>query len=175
MLNRIVYGVYSDDEVLLKAVKHIRAKNITIKEVYTPFPVHGLDKAVGEKRTRMGIVSYLMGTTGLGLGLLMTWYMMIQDWPVNIGGKPNFTYQANVPAFVPVLFELTVFCAAHGMVLTFFLRSKLIPGLKNRNPFPETTNHKFAIEIDPENNISRDELHQLLRESGADQIKEKDI
>ena len=98
--------------------------------------------------------------------------MMIQDWPMNIGGKPNFAFYQNVPSFVPVLFELTVFCAAHGMVITYLLRCRLVPGLEATNPFPETTNDKFAIEFHQDNTIDNASLHQLLNESGVFQIKE---
>lgn len=174
MLNSIVYGIYNDEEVLLKAVKKLREKGIKINEIFTPFPVHGLDKAVGLPRTRLPIASFLYGVSGLLFGLWMTWYMLISDWPINIGGKPNFSFYQNVPAFVPVLFELAVFCAAHGMVLTFFYRSRLIPGRKNTNPFPETTNDKFAIEFGQIENIDREEFHKLLKETGVFQIKELD-
>jgi hypothetical protein len=174
MLNRIVYGIYNDEEVLLKAVRALREKEIKIAEIFTPFPVHGLDKAAGVPKTRMAIVSFLFGIAGLSFGLWMTWYMLIEDWPLNIGGKPNFSFHQNVPAFVPVLFELSVFCAAHGMVLTFFFRSRLIPGRKSTNPFPETTNDKFAIEIDSNVNFSRDELHLILNKTGVFEIKELD-
>lgn len=172
MANKTTYGIYDDEEILLKAVKLLVSKGIKIKEVFSPFPVHGLDHALGLKRTRIAIASFIYGVCGLSFGLWMTWYMMIQDWPMNIGGKPNFAFYQNVPSFVPVLFELTVFCAAHGMVLTFFLRSRIIPGFKARNPFPETTNDKFAVELDHNNVIDNTELHQLLKETGVVQIKE---
>lgn len=172
MANKTTYGIYNDEEILLKAVKLLISKGIKIKEVFSPFPVHGLDHALGLRRTRIAITSFLFGVAGLAFGIWMTWYMMIQDWPMNIGGKPNFTFVDNVPSFVPVLFELTVFCAAHGMVLTYLLRCRLIPGLKATNPFPETTNDKFAVEFDHSNTVTNAELHQLLNETGVFQIKE---
>jgi hypothetical protein len=174
MLNTTIYGIYDDDDVLLSAVNQLRSKGVKIQEVFTPFPVHGLDKALGLKRTRMGIVSFLFGLAGLSFGLWMTWYMMISDWPVNIGGKPNAEFHKNVPSFVPVLFEMSVLCAAHGMVITFLLRGRIIPGRRNKNPFPETTDDKFAVQIDATSRFSRDEVHALLRKSGATQVKEID-
>lgn len=175
MLNTNIYGIYDDDDVLLQAVKHLREKGIKIKEVFTPFPIHGLDKAMGLKRTRMGIVSFLFGLSGLCFGLWMTWYMMISDWPVNIGGKPNADFYKNVPSFVPVLFEMSVLCAAHGMVITFLIRGRILPGVRNKNPFPETTDDRFAVQIDNESRMSRDEVHALLRQTGALQVKEIDV
>lgn len=172
MLNKHIYGIYDDEEVLLQAVKSLREKGVKIKEVFCPFPVHGLDKALGLKRTRMAIVSFLFGTAGLSFGIWMTWYMMISDWPINIGGKPNGAFYKNVPSFVPVLFELAVFCAAHGMVLTYFFRSRLIPGRKSRNPFPDTTDDKFAMEIDMSTEMERLDVHSLLKSSGAEAVRE---
>ena len=76
-----------------------------INEVYSPFPIHGLDHALGLKPTRLAITSFIYGCTGLSLALLMMWYMMIEDWPMIIGGKPNFSLLQNLPAFIPVTFD----------------------------------------------------------------------
>ena len=74
-------------------------------------------------------------------------YIMIVDWPQNIGGKPSFSFIENMPAFVPVIFELTIFFTAHLMVITFYLRSRLWPFKKAENPILETTDDKFLIQI----------------------------
>ena len=77
----------------------------------------------------------------------MIYYIMIVDWPQNIGGKPSFSLLENLPAFVPVMFELTVFFTGHLMVITFYLRSRLWPFKEAENPIPETTDDKFLIQI----------------------------
>lgn len=165
--------MFNDEEELLHSIKELRSKDIRIKEVYAPFPIHGLDHALGLKESRLGIVSFLCGVTGLALAIWMTYYMLILDWPVNIGGKPNFSFAENSPSFIPVIFELTVFCAAHGMVIIFLLRSKLVPGFKRKNPFPETTNDKFAIEIETnESPEGINNIHQILNKNGAYEIRE---
>lgn len=174
MDTRTTYAIYDDEEILLHAVENLRHRGIKIKEVYSPFPIHGLDKALGLPHTRLSIASFIYGITGLCLGIFMMWYTMISDWPINIGGKPNFSLFDNLPSFIPVAFEITVLCAAHGMVLTFLLRSKLLPGKKNTNPFPETTADKFAIEFEKENVVNRQELHRLIKETNVFHIKEKD-
>ncbi len=160
-MKKVHYGIYDDEEVLLHAVKELKGKGIGISEVYSPFPIHGLEKALGYKHTRLSTAAFIYGLTGLSLGVLMTWYMMIIDWPVIIGGKPNFTYAENFTSFIPVLFELTVFCAAHGMVLSFLIVCGLFPGAKETNPLPETTSHLFAIELE-ENNLSKEEIKNML-------------
>ena len=145
--NKIVHAIYDDDDVLLKAVKELRLKKYVIEEVFTPFPVHGLDKVMGLSETRIAITSFIYGCIGLTVAILMMNYMMIEDWPQNIGGKPSFSYVENMPAFVPIMFELTVYFAAHLMVITFYLRSRLWPFKKAENPIPETTDDKFLIQI----------------------------
>ena len=172
MNNRtIIYGIFDDEEVLLSSVKEIRANNIDIKEVYSPFPIHGLDKALGLKETRMAITAFIYGCVGLSLGALMIYNIMIVDWPQNIGGKPNWTFYHNMPAFVPVLFECTVMFAAHLMSITYLIRCGLYPGGKSSNPDPRTTDDKFLMEIEVEGDVST--IKNLLNKTGASEINEK--
>ena len=118
MSDKVIHAFYDDDDVLLSAVKEIVSKKHHIDEVYTPFPVHGLDKALGLEGTRIAIMSFIYGCIGLIVAILMMNHMMIVDWPQNIGGKPSFSFIENMPSFVPIMFEMTVFFAAHLMVLT---------------------------------------------------------
>ncbi|MBD41473.1 MAG: hypothetical protein CMC66_03645 [Flavobacteriaceae bacterium] len=147
MSNKHVHAIYDDDDKLLSAVKHLRSCGVSIKDVFTPFPVHGLDHALDLKPTRIAIAAFIYGCIGLTTAILMINYIMIVDWPQNIGGKPSFSFMENLPAFVPVIFELTVFFAGHLMVITFYMRSSLWPFKKAENPIPETTDDKFLIQI----------------------------
>ena len=169
MATKTIHGIYDDEEVLLEGVKQFRTAHIRIKEVFSPFPVHGLDSAMGLERTRIAICAFIYGITGTSLAILMTWYMMVNDWPTDIGGKPSFWYYMNWPAFIPVTFELTVFCAGHGMALTFFLRSWILPGVKPKNPDPRTTDDKFLMEVEVK---AEDEakIVSMFRSSGATEV-----
>ncbi len=169
MSNKVIHAFYDDDDVLLSAVKEIVSKKHHIEEVYTPFPVHGLDKALGLEGTRIAIMAFIYGCIGFVVSILMMNYMMISDWPQNIGGKPSFSYFQNMPAFVPVMFEMTVFFSAHLMVITFYLRSKLWPFKKAENPYPSTTDDKFLIELHVGENEK--DLKTLIRKTGAIDIK----
>ena len=173
MSKNVLYGIFDDEEVLLSSVKEIRANNIEIKEVYSPFPIHGLDKALGLKETRMAITSFIFGCLGLTLGSLMIYYMMQVDWPQNIGGKPNWTFYHNVPAFVPILFECTVLFAAHLMAITYLIRNGLYPGAKSDSPDERTTDDKFLMEIEVEGDASA--IKEILKKTGASEINEKDF
>ncbi|MBH45970.1 MAG: hypothetical protein CMC93_05085 [Flavobacteriaceae bacterium] len=167
--NQVIHALYDDDDVLLSAVKLIREKKHHIEEVYTPFPIHGLDKALGLDETRISIMAFIYGCIGFLVSILMMNYIMIEDWPQNIGGKPSFSYLENMPAFVPIMFEMTVFFAAHLMVITFYLRSKLWPFKQAENPNPLTTDDKFLVEIELHNDEK--ELKSLLKKTGAIDIK----
>tara|TARA_Y100000746_G_scaffold232780_1_gene251492 strand:- start:18372 stop:18905 length:534 start_codon:yes stop_codon:yes gene_type:complete len=166
--SKIVRAFYNDDDVLLSAVKTIRNNNYHIEEVYTPFPVHGLDKALGLEPTRIAIASFLYGCLGITVAVLMMNYIMIVDWPQNIGGKPSFSYIENMPAFVPIMFELTVFFAAHLMVITFYLRSRMWPFKTAENPDPRTTDDHFLVEITVDDVTGK--LKKILKDSGAVEI-----
>ena len=166
--SKVIHAIYTDDDVLMSAVKKVKAARYHIEEIYTPFPVHGLDKAMGLEPTRIAITAFMYGLVGLTVSILMMNFIMIEDWPQNIGGKPSFSYLQNMPAFVPIMFELTVFFAAHLMVITFYLRSRMWPFKNAENPDPRTTDDHFLMEIAVHEN--ENELKSLLKETGAVEI-----
>ncbi|MFV8226314.1 DUF3341 domain-containing protein [Christiangramia aquimixticola] len=170
MASKVLHAIYRDDDLLLQAVKQIREARYHIGEIYCPFPVHGLDKAMGLAPTRLAITSFLYGLVGLSVAVAMMNFIMIEDWPQDIGGKPSFSFIENMPSFVPIMFELTVFFAAHLMVITFFMRSKLWPFKKAENPDVRTTDDVFLMEVDAANH-NIDELTNFLYETGASEIK----
>ena len=172
MSKNTLYGIFDCELVLLTAVKEIRANNIEIKEVYSPFPIHGLDNALGLKETRMGITAFIYGCIGLLFGGILIYYIMILNWPQNIGGKPNTTFYHNMPAFVPILFECTVMFAAHLMSITYLIRCGLYPGAESDSPDERTTDDKFLIEIEVSGDAKN--VKDLLRKTGATEINKKD-
>jgi len=166
---KLFRALYNDDDILMNAVKKLREEKIHIEEVYTPFPVHGLDKAMGLEETRISIAAFMYGCVGLITAVVMMNFIMIQDWPQDIGGKPSFTYLQNMPAFVPIMFELTVFFAAHLMVITFYLRSRMWPFKEAENPDKRTTDDHFLVEV----HVGDDEekLKELLLDTGAVEVQ----
>lgn len=172
---KLIYGIYNDEEVLMDAITSLKGNGVSCKDVQSPFPIHGIDKLLGVPRTRLSAASFLYGITGTSLALLMTWYMMVSDWPINIGGKPNMMYYMNLPAFIPVTFELTVFCAAHGMALTFLLRSKLLPGVTAPIPHPRITDDTFVLHVDVKDESKLNEVVSLIKASGASEVMLKSM
>jgi hypothetical protein len=177
MSDKVLYVMYDDDEVLKNSAKQLVAKGVKISEVFSPFPIHGIDPIIGIKNTRLGIMAFLYGLTGLTLATVGMRYFMIVDWPMNIGGKPNFSYLDNMLAFIPITFEFTVMCAAHGMAITYLLRNKTLPGMPAQNPDPRTTDDKFVMEIRLSENtkVTEAELDGMLQEIGYLELDKKEI
>jgi hypothetical protein len=177
MAEKVIYAMYDDDDVLKDGAKKLVAKGVKISEVFSPFPIHGIDPIIGVKHTRLGIMAFLYGLTGLLLATIGMRYFMIVDWPMNIGGKPNDSYLDNVLAFIPISFEFTVLCAAHGMAITYLLRNKTLPGMPAQNPDPRTTDDKFVMELrlSENNGFSEAELHAMLNETGMIELDQKEI
>lgn len=174
MANKVFHVMFDDDAKLLDAAKHIVSKGVRVKEVYSPFPIHGLDPVIGVKRTRLAITSFMYATMGTTLALVGMYYFMIYDWPMNIGGKPGFSLIENLPAFIPVTFEFSVFCAAHGMAITYLLRNQTLPGMPATNPDPRTTDHMFVMEIHTaENGMDESALEALVNETEVFELSVK--
>ncbi|WP_110486041.1 DUF3341 domain-containing protein [Candidatus Karelsulcia muelleri] len=147
MKNRI-YALYDNDEMILKEIKRINLLKIKIKNIYSPFPIHGI-----KLKSPFNIKIFYYGLFGFLISSLITWYSMILDWPQNIGGKPSYSFYLNFPSFIPILFEITIFCTAHFMCLTYFFKCNLYPGSFPKNPDGRTTDDKFLMEIRLYNNI----------------------
>ena len=174
MSTKEIHGLFGDEEVLLASAKELVGKGVHVKDVFSPFPIHGIDPVIGVPPTRLHIAGFIYGIVGLCLALFMFWFTLIMDWPMNIGGKPNFSLMQNLPAFIPVTFEMTVFCASHGMAVTYFIRNTIYPGKKNWNPDLRTTDDKFLIQIDlGENSMSAEEIEGILKSTGAEEITQK--
>ena len=176
MSDKVIYVMYDDDGVLKDGAKKLVSNGVKISDTFSPFPIHGIDPIIGVKNTRLGIMAFLYGLTGLTLATIGMRFFMIEDWPMNIGGKPSFTYLENILSFVPITFEFTVMCAAHGMAITYFLRNKTLPGMPAQNPDPRTTDDKIVMEIrTSENSMDEKELDKLIKDTGFIEIDKKTI
>ena len=177
MADQVLYAMYDDDAVLKDGAKKLVSKGVKVEEVFSPFPVHGIDPIIGVKQTRLGIFSFLYGLIGLTIATIGMRFFMVVDWPMNIGGKPNFSYLENILSFIPISFEFTVLCAAHGMAITYLIANRTLPGMKASNPDPRTTDDKFVIELRTSSNsqFSVDELEKMVKETGIVELEQKTI
>ena len=100
---KFVVGCFDDEDLLFPAVKKVRTVGYKIHDIYTPFPVHGLDHAMGLRETSLHTAGFIYGITGTTTALSCISWILTKDWPLNIGGKPHFA----LPAWIPITFELT--------------------------------------------------------------------
>ncbi|MBO0939371.1 DUF3341 domain-containing protein [Fibrella sp. HMF5335] len=168
--SKFLVGIFDDDDVVLKAVREVRESGVRIHEVYTPFPIHGLDVALGHPRSRLGIAAFMFGLTGCITALLLMSYTEKFDWPMVVGGKDSFSF----PIYIPITFELTVLFTALGMVATFIISNNMGPTVKPLMFDLRTTDNKFAMAIDLEkNSLQETAIESILKQSGAAEVNVK--
>jgi hypothetical protein len=170
----IPYGLIAEFDTaadILHAAQKVRDAAFTRWDVFTPFPVHGMDGAMGIRNSRVGWFSFLGGATGYTSGMLMVWYMNAYDYPIVIGGKPMFS------PFYPLIpcFELTILLGAFGAVLGMLFLNRLPrlhhPLLKHR-PFAQATHDKYFIVIECDDpKYSEGATRKLLEEAGSRHIE----
>ncbi len=174
MKNReVLFGLYDDEEVLLQAVKEARSQHLDIMDVYSPFPVHGLDPILGLSESRLHQAGFIYGAIGtLTAFLFMTW-VFTRDWPIIFGGKPYWS----VPSFIPITFELTVLFASIGMVVTYYAINGQGPGVTNPVLDDRITDDKFCIafEVGHADDETVSGYQRFLEASGASEIRTKTI
>ena len=169
--NKFVVALWGHEEVYLHAIENIRSKGIKIYDSLTPFPVHGLEDALGYKESRLHTAGFFFGATGTTLALTFMTWVMTTNYPINIGGKPNFP----LASFIPITFELTVLFSAWGMTLTYLVRNKLWPGRVPRIYDKRTTDDRFALVFDAETLSANDisSLKEACKKEGALEVKDK--
>ena len=162
-----VAGLWTDDHKILEAAAKMRDAGYKHFDAITPFPVHGMEEAVGIKRSGIPWVTFFAGLTGGSLGMGIQYWTSAVDWPINVGGKPFFS----IPAFIPVTFELTILFAALSSVGTMFF----LNGLPKIDPpiiDPDLTCHKFALWVpETEEGYSVEKVEAFLKELGAEEVK----
>jgi mono/diheme cytochrome c family protein len=141
MNRRLFVGVFENEEDILGATEAARIEGLRIVDVHTPYAVHGLDRAMGLRPSRLSRACLALGLFGLGVALLFQFWTTAVDWPINVGGRPWNSW----PAFVPVAFEMMVLCAGLGVVLTLFLVCRLYPGKRARVPNPYVSDDQFVL------------------------------
>ncbi len=171
-MRRYISAYFEDEENLLRATKDLRNNDLSIQDVLTPFPVHGLDTALGYKRSNLPTVAFICGAIGLVVAFgFQTWVFTV-DYPLFIGGKPHFS----IPSFIPITFEITVLFAAFGMAIAFFIRSKLGPGANNVIHDERSTDDRFVIIVDLDEAGSQEaSIKSILEKEDAKNIQIKEI
>lgn len=171
-VEKIIFGLYNDETELLAAVKHANANDLEIHNVYSPFPVHGLDPLLGLEESRIHIAGFIYGSIGMLTAFLGMSWIFTRDWPVIYGGKPYWP----LPSFIPIIFELTVLFAAIGMVVSFYIVSGMGPGVQNDILDPRITDDKFCIAFN-QGGMGSGEANKFkafFSETGAAEVNHKE-
>ena len=119
MTDKKIFGVtalFNDPNAIIAAARKVASSGFTKWDVNSPYPIHGIDKAMKMKPSKLGIVTLIFGLSGAALALILMWWTMSVDYPMIIGGKPYFS----LPAFIPVTFEVTVIMATLSTVVAMF-------------------------------------------------------
>ena len=164
---RGVAGIWLDEHKLVDAARKVREKGFTRFEAISPFPLHGIDEAMGLKFSFIPWITLIFGLLGFSFGTWFTWWTSAASWPIIVGGKPMWS----LPAFIPVMFECTILFAALASVGALFM----VCGLPAVDPpviDPALSSHKFAIFI-PETDTGYNPaaVEQLMRDLGAVEVK----
>jgi hypothetical protein len=164
-------AMFDDQRRLLSAVKAVRTRGLRVYDVYSPHPVHGVDEALGIKRSRLPFATLAGGVLGLVTALALQLYVSVYDWPLNVGGKPD----NSMLAFIPVAFELTILCAGLSTVAALLLRCSLFPTLQPRFVLASTTDDQFALVLRWRHTAFDPQVERLLYEHGARDVSRKAI
>jgi len=165
-IKKFIVSNFYDEEVLFPAVKKVRRAGYKIHDVYTPFPIHGLDKEMGLRDTSLHVAGFIYGITGTATALgFITWALSV-DWPLNFGGKPFFS----LPAWIPIIFELTVLFASVGMVLTFCWLCQMAPFVRKDHFNLRSTDDTFVMAVECTDKTNEQEAIAFLNSIGAKEV-----
>ena len=170
-----VYGLlaeYETPKAVYHACEKVRDAGYVCWDSHTPFPVHGLDDAMGMKPTHLPWVVFAMGMTGVATAIALQFWTSAVDYPTIIAGKPLFSY----PAFVPVTFELGILFSAFGAVFGMLGFNKLpqyYHPLFKVPEFARCTDDRFFISIESRDpNYDPGRTRKLLESTGAISVQE---
>jgi Protein of unknown function (DUF3341) len=175
----VLFGLYNDEVVLMSAIKKAKKQHLDIMDVYSPFPIHGLDSVLELEESRLHIVGFIFGMTGTLTALIgMSWIfggsMLFEgDWPTIFGGKPYWS----LPAFIPIVFEMTVLFCAIGMTVVFYIICGLGFGVNNPILDDRITDDKFclAFQTNGMDASTVDNLKGFFNATGAEEVHTKTI
>jgi hypothetical protein len=166
----MIVASFATEEDILGVTRAARADGLKIVDVYAPYAVHGLDTAMGMKRSRLAWVCFAAGMVGAILKLWFEFWTAGVDWPVNVGGKP----WNSLPAYVPVTFEVMVLSAGLVTVFVFLVISKLKPGKSPVLLAEGITNDTFVLAIEQEDaTFDLERVRKLLERFNVRSISER--
>ncbi len=164
---RGVAGIWLDEHKLVAAARKVRESGYTKFEAISPFPLHGIDEAMGIPMSFIPWITLIFGLFGFAFGTWFTWWASAVDWPLIIGGKPMWS----LPAFVPIMFELTILFGALGSVGALLF----LCGLPQVDPpviDATLSSHRFGLFVpEDDTGFNSAQIEKLMRDLGAIEVK----
>lgn len=161
-----VVGYYFSTAAILEAARKTRDRGFKNFDTFTPFAVHGMDDAMGINRTKLPYISFVAGVAGLCTAFGLTVWTHYFSWPLNVGGKPLFA----LPAYIPIMFELTVLFCGVTTALAMFTLFLRLPNFSKPIFHPDITNDRFALAIEVSNSSEEESVKKFLKEIQAQDI-----
>jgi hypothetical protein len=171
MSQQIIFATFEHEEDLLKAADRARQEGWQIRDIYSPYPVHGTDRALGLKRSRLPRAAFFFGLMGLALAFWFQFWVSAIDWPINVGGRP----WNSLPAFVPVAFEMMVLCSGLGVALTWLIVCRLYPGKISPQPSERVTDDRFVLEVAIAGPADSEGIHRFFGNCNACAVEERGL
>lgn len=168
-VKNFVVGCFAEEGGLFKAVKKVRTSGFKLHDVYSPYPVHGLDEAMGMRQTSLHTAGFFYGLFGVIAALGGMAFCTVHSWPLNFDGKPHFP----LPSFIPITFEFTVLVSSVGMTLTFCWLCQIMPGVKKHIFHSRQTDDLIVMAIELTKDAQAEEVKKWFTDLGAIEISEQ--
>ena len=170
-----LYGLLAEYEhpgTLINAARQVHEAGYKHFDTHSPFPIHGMDKAMGLGQSKVGYITFLGGVTGLALATWFQWWTSAVDYPINISGKPFFAIEPSVPVMFEVTVLLSALSAVGGMLLLNGLPRPYNPLFYSKR-FSRVTDDGYFLHIaasDPRFDVEKTKA--LLRDAHAQGVEE---
>lgn len=163
------WAAFSDEHDALRAALRLRHAGCRVLDVYGPYPIHGIEKALGLAPSRLPAVCAGLGAFGAVFAFAFQTWVSTVDWPVRIGGKPFYAW----PSFLPIAFELMVLLAGVGTVLALLVTRRLLPWRTDPPAFSRVTDDRFVVAVDRRApGFDPEESARLCRRCGAVELSD---
>ncbi|PJB14994.1 MAG: hypothetical protein CO118_05710 [Flavobacteriales bacterium CG_4_9_14_3_um_filter_32_8] len=167
---KFILGIFKEEDLMIKAIKKIREKEIKIEEVFMPYPVHGIEDIAGLHKTRLMGAAVLFGIFGTALVFYFLYWVTVESYPLIYGGKPLYT----LPSHVVITFVLMINITSGLSVISFFIANKFYPGKKADLIHPGVVDDTFVVAINkPEAEDEVQIIMNIFSTNGATEVTEK--
>jgi hypothetical protein len=170
MDNKMLMGIYDNPDSTYAVTKTLMNSGYDVHDVYSPFAIHGMEKLLRLKRSRLSTAAFCFGMLGVTCALTLMSYSSFFDWQMNVGGKPFL----HIPTYIPITFELGILFTAFGMVTCFFIVNHMIWGRTTDVVDIRVTDDRFVVAVNVhESRTDVKALENIFVSGGALEVRER--